>query len=184
MSKNDKKCTHKSEEKQVKIKTAVKNLHTRRVRCVHQWEKWDRWDQWDALYFFLRVVRTSGRTSNPYLVNWIYLLNIWCVVSSWSKFSQRDAIPCQMPNCQCLPLWPPNNSIKPVKFVIIMILLANCRLANLHNLHARCGVHSYTVVKGRTPVVGPVTMGIHISTEISKNNYPRHLKLWPCVRNT
>ena len=37
----------------------------------------------------------------------------------------------------------------------------------------------HTVVSGRKAIVGimhPVTIGFHISTEISKTNYPRDLK--------
>ena len=45
----------------------------------------------------------------------------------------------------------------------------------------------HTVVSGWKAIVGlryPVTIGIHISTEISKTSHPRDLKFGPLVRNT
>ena len=44
-----------------------------------------------------------------------------------------------------------------------------------------------TVVSGRKAIVGlrhPVTIGFHISTEISKTSHHNHLKFWPLVGNT
>ena len=44
-----------------------------------------------------------------------------------------------------------------------------------------------TVVSGRKAIVGlrhPVTIGLHISTEISKTSHPRDLQFLPLARNT
>ena len=44
-----------------------------------------------------------------------------------------------------------------------------------------------TVVSNREAIVGlghPVTIGNHSSAEISMTKLPRHLKIWPFVRNT
>ena len=45
----------------------------------------------------------------------------------------------------------------------------------------------HIVVSGLKVIIGfrhPVTIGIYISTEISKTSHPRHQQIWPLVRNT
>ena len=77
------------------------------------------------------------------------------------------------------------NKFQNDKLVLLYEETKNARIAIKLSTGITNRIH--TVVSGRKAIVGlrhPVTIAIHISTEILKTSHPRHLKFGPHVRNT